>query len=192
MADTFPLLIGAVLANNLVLAQFFGGCPFFDKDGGIENLKLFGFSNVAVLALSALTLRLLDQFLLAPFDLQYLHFVMSIVLIAAFVQFADMSIRARDPATHRTFSLNLQLNATGCGVFGIALLEAGRPAGFVATFFGALCIAVAFTLAIASFAALRARLDQTTVPAALRGTPIMLIVIGLTALALTGLQGVGS
>jgi Na+-translocating ferredoxin:NAD+ oxidoreductase subunit A len=192
MVDTLPLLIGTLLANNLALAQFFGGCPFFGADGRIENLKLLGSSNFAVLTLSALVMRLIDQLVLSPFDLRYLHFVMSIVLIAAFVQFADMLVRARHPSTHRTFGVNLQLNTFGCGVFGITLLEAARPAGFVSTFFGALGIAAVFTLVIAMFASLRARLDETKVPTAFRGTPAALILIGLTTLAIMGFQGVGS
>lgn len=192
MIDTLPLLIGALLANNFALAHFFGGCPFFGAGGRMENLKLLGCANVAVLTLSAPIVRLIDELVLRPFDLRYLHFVMSIVLIAALVQLADMLIRARYPSTHRTFGLNLQLNTIGCGVFGITLLEASRPAGFVATFFGALGIAAGFTLVVAAFAAMRTGLDEAKVPAALRGPPIALIVIGLTTLALIGLQGVGS
>ena len=129
--------------------------------------------------------------MLVPFDLGYLHFVMSIVLIASLVQFNDMLIRARYPSTHQTFGLNLQLNTIGCGVFGIALLETVGPASFVSTLFDAVCVAAGFTLAIAMFAALRARLDETKVPDAFRGTPIALIAIGLTTLAFMGFQGIG-
>jgi Na+-translocating ferredoxin:NAD+ oxidoreductase subunit A len=192
MIDTLPLLIGALLANNFAVAHFFGGCPFFGAGGRIENLKLLGVSNVVVLTLSALPMRPIDQLVLSPFDLRYLHFVVSIVLVAALVQFADIFIRARHPATHRMFGVNLQLNSIGCGIFGMTLLDAARPAGFFAAFFGALGIAAGFTLLIAMFAALRARLDETEVPIAFRGTPIALIVIGLTALAFMGFQGVGS
>jgi electron transport complex protein RnfA len=192
MVDTLPLLIGALLANNFAVAHFFGGCPFFGAGGRIENLKLLGISNVAVLTLSALFVRLIDQFVLSPFDLRYLHFVVAITLIAALVQFADIAIRARYPATHRMCGVNLQLNSIGCGIVGMTLLEAARPTGFFATFFGALGIAAVFTLAIAMFAALRARLDETTVPIAFRGTPIALIMIGLTTLAFVGFQGVRS
>ena len=192
MVDTLPLLIGALLANNFAVAHFFGGCPFFGPGGRIENLKLLGISNVAVLALSALLVRLIDQLVLSRFDLRYLHLVVAITLIAALVQFADIVIRARHPSVQRMFGVNLQLNSIGCGIFGMTLLDAARPTGFFATFFGALGIAAAFTLAIAMFAALRARLDETKVPIAFRGMPIALIVIGLTTLAFTGFQGVGS
>jgi electron transport complex protein RnfA len=192
MIDTLPLLIGALLANNFALAHFFGGCPFFGTGGRIENLKLLGSSNVAVLTLTAPIMRLIDQFVLLPFDLGYLHLVMSIVLIAAFTQFADILIRARYPSAHRTSGVSLQLNTIGCGVFGITLLEFIRPAGLISTLFAALGIAAGLTLAVAAFAALRAGLDETKVPAAFRGTPIAFILIGLTTLAFMGFQGVGS
>ena len=91
---------------------------------------------------------------------------------------------------HRTFGINLLLNTFGCGVFGITLLEATRPAGFVSTFFAALGIAAGFTLAVAMFAALRAAPDETKVPAPFPVRPIMLILIGLTTLAFMGLQGI--
>ncbi len=191
MTDTFPLLIGALLANTLVLARLFGGCPYFGPDGGIENLRPLGYSIAAVLAVAAPTIRLIDQFVLSPFDLQYLHLVVSVFLIAGLVQLADIVLRARNPLLHATFGLHLQLSSFGCAMLGVALLETVAPASLFAVFFVALCIAVGLTFVIALFTALNHRLDNEKVPAPLRGTPVALIAAGLTSLAFMGFSGVG-
>jgi electron transport complex protein RnfA len=191
MGDTFPLLIGAVFANNFVLTQFLGVCPLFGVGGRLDNAWALGLATAFVMTLSAIASQLIDRFLLVPFDLEYLRLVAFVVVIAALVQFTDMVIRASDPLLHQVLGIYLPLITTNCAVLGVALLAAKQHLSLFATIVYAFGAAAGFTLVVAMFAALRARLDESKVPAPFRGVPIALISAGLMSLAFMGFRGIG-
>ncbi len=127
MVDAFPLLIGAVLANNFVLTQFLGVCPLFGAGGRLDNAWALALATAFVLTLSAAASYLIEHFVLVPLDLEYLRLVAFIVLIAGLVQGVTFAIRAIDPVLHQVLGIYLPLITTNCAVLGVALL-ASEPA----------------------------------------------------------------
>ncbi len=192
MVDAFPLLIGAVLANNFVLTQLLGVCPLFGVDGRLDNAWALALATAFVLTLSAVASHLIEQFVLVPLDLEYLRLVAFIVVIAALVQAVEFAIRAIDPLLHQVLGIYLPLMTTNCAVLGVALLASNRHLGLFATVLYGLGAAFGFTLVITMFAALRSRLDETRIPVPFRGAPIQLITAGLMSLAFMGFAGIGS
>ena len=189
MVDALPLLIAAVLANNFVLTQLLGVCPLFGPDDRLDNARTLALATAFVLTLSAVASHLIEQFVLAPLNLEYLRLVAFVVVIAALVQIVEFAIRAIDPLQHRVLGVYLALTTTNCAVLGVWLLV---PNDLFATVLYGLGAALGFTLVITMFAALRARLDETRIPAPLRGAPIQLITAGLMSLAFMGFAGIGS
>jgi electron transport complex protein RnfA len=190
MVDAFPLLIGAVLANNFVLTQMLGVCPLF-AGNRLDNAWALALATAFVLTLSAAASHLIEQFVLAPLDLEYLRLVAFIVLIAALVQAVSYAIRAIEPVLHQVLGIYLPLVTTNCAVLGVALLASSRHLSLFATIAYALGAAFGFTLVITMFAALRERLDETRIPAPFRGAPIQLMSAGLMSLAFMGFKGIG-
>ena len=191
MVDAFPLLIGAVLANNFVLTQFLGVCPLFGADGRLDNAWALALATAFVLTLSAAVNHLIEQFVLVPLDLEYLRLVAFMVVIAALVQGVTFAIRAIDPVLHQVLGIYLPLITTNCAVLGVALLASSRHLSLFATILYALGAAFGFTLVITMFAALRERLDEARIPAPFRGAPIQLVTAGLMSLAFMGFKGIG-
>ena len=190
MVDAFPLLIGAVLANNFVLTQMLGVCPLF-ADGRLDNAWALALATAFVLTLSAAASHLIEHFVLAPLDLEYLRLVAFIVVIAALVQAVTYAIRAIDPVLHQVLGIYLPLVTTNCAVLGVALLASSRHLSLFATIAYALGAAFGFTLVITMFAALRERLDETRIPGPFRGAPIQLMSAGIMSLAFMGFKGIG-
>ncbi len=190
MVDAFPLLIGAVLANNFVLTQMLGVCPLF-TGGRLDNAWALALATAFVLTLSAAASHLIEQFVLAPLELEYLRLIAFIVVIAALVQAVTYAIRAIDPVLHQVLGIYLPLITTNCAVLGVALLASSRHLSLFETIAYALGAAFGFTLVITMFAALRERLDETRIPGPFRGAPIQLMSAGLMSLAFMGFKGIG-
>jgi len=191
MADTFPLLIGAILANNFVLTQLLGQSPFVGPNGRIESVLPAGILTASVLTPAAVATLLFDRFVLAPYDLEYLRLVVFMVIVAAFVEFAGRVIRARHPQLIQALPIYRPLIATNCVILGAAWLTPYIRLDLFETVVYTLGASATFTLIVAMFAALHARLDDAQIPQPFRGAPIVLISIGLISLALMGLKGVG-
>ena len=53
MAELAFILVGALLVNNFVLAQFLGLCPFIGASGSYDTAAAMGLATTFVLTLSA-------------------------------------------------------------------------------------------------------------------------------------------
>jgi len=191
MAELALILVGALLVNNFVLAQFLGLCPFFGVTGNSEAAAAMGLATSFVLCLAAGLSWLAHSWLLVPLGLEFLRIIVFIVVIAAVVQFTELVLRSRSPLLHQLLGIYLPLITTNCAVLGVALLALGEGLGLLATLVFALGAALGFTLVMVLFAALRERLAHADVPAPFRGTPITLISAGILSLAFMGFAGLG-
>ncbi|MEM1229502.1 MAG: electron transport complex subunit RsxA [Pseudomonadota bacterium] len=191
MAELFSLLIGALLVNNFVLAQFLGLCPFMGVTARSETAIATSFATTFVLTLSALLSHLIYHGLLVPLALTYLDIVSFIVTVAATVQFTELFLRGTSPLLHRLLGIYLPLITTNCAVLGVALIAVRDALSLSQTLFLALGAALGFVLVMVLFAALRERLDDNKVPHAFQGTPITLLTAGLLSMAFMGFAGFG-
>ncbi len=189
MSEPLSLLLGALLVNNFVLAQFLGLCPFFGTTREFDTAWAMGLATAFVLSLSATLCHLLNTLVLAPYDLEYLRLILFIVLVAGTVQFTEVYIRATSRLLYQLLGLYLPLITTNCAVLGVALLSIDQELSLVETLIQSVGAAAGFSLVLVLFAALRERLDALNVPEAMRGTPILLISAGLMSLAFLGFAG---
>ena len=189
MADLALLLIGALLVNNFVLAQFLGLCPFMGITRGYDTALATGIATTFVLALAAVSTHLLYNGILVPLDLEYLRIILFIVVIAGVVQLVGRYIEATSVVLHQMLGIYLPLITSNCAVLGVALLAVNQDLNLLETLVFSIGAAGGFTLVMVLFGAMRETLDHDSVPAPFRGTPIALISAGLMSLAFMGLTG---
>ncbi len=189
MVDLALLLIGALLVNNFVLAQFLGLCPFMGITRGYDTALATGIATTFVLALAAVCTHLLYHGVLVPLDLQYLRIILFIVVIAGVVQLVGRYIEATSVVLHQMLGIYLPLITSNCAVLGVALLAVNQDLNLLETMVFSIGAAGGFTLVMVLFGAMRETLDHDRVPAPFRGTPIALISAGLMSLAFMGLTG---
>lgn len=189
MGELGLILIGALLVNNFVLAQFLGLCPFMGVTRRYDPALAMGIATAFVLTTAAATSHLLYHGMLAPLGLEYLRIVVFIVVIAAVVQGTERVVRAKSPLLHEVLGIYLPLITSNCAVLAVALLAVGLELGFLETVVYAVGAAAGFSLVMVLFAALRERLDQATVPAAFRGVPVALVTAGILSLGFMGFAG---
>lgn len=192
MTDLGLILLGALLINNFVLAQFLGLCPFMGITRSMDTALATGLATTFVLSLAAVLSHLLYHGILVPLDLTYLNILLFIVVIAGVVQLIQVYLRATSPLLHQVLGIYLPLITSNCAVLGVTLLAINQSLTLLETLVFAIGAAAGFTLVMVLFGALREHLEHAPVPAAFRGTPLALISAGLMSLAFMGFQGIGS
>jgi len=187
--DVALILLGTVLVNNFVLVQFLGLCPFMGVSQRLDSALGMGIATTFVLTLSASLSYLVNQWVLVPFDAEYLRTLAFILVIAIVVQFTEIVIRKQSPLLHRVLGLYLPLITTNCAVLGVALLSVNRQHSLIEAMLHGFGAAVGFTIVLILFSAIRERLELADVPTPFKGGAIALITAGIMSLAFMGFGG---
>ncbi len=189
MSEYLLLLIGTVFVNNIVLAKFLGLCPFMGVSRKVETAIGMSAATTFVLTLSAVLSYLINTWILAPFELEYLRTIAFIIAIAAVVNFTEMVVHKTSPLLYNVLGIFLPLITTNCAVLGVALINVQEQNSFFESVIYGFGAALGFSLVLILFAALRERINVADVPAPLRGSAIGLVTAGLMSLAFMGLGG---
>ncbi|MBR9729001.1 electron transport complex subunit RsxA [Shewanella intestini] len=189
MTEYLLLLIGTVLVNNFVLVKFLGLCPFMGVSSKLASAIGMSMATTFVLTLASILSYLTNQFLLQPFDLQYLRTMSFILVIAVVVQFTEMVVQKTSASLHRTLGIYLPLITTNCAVLGVALLNVNEDHNFLQSAVYGFGAAVGFSLVLILFSAMRERLAVADVPTPFKGGAIAMITAGLMSLAFMGFAG---
>lgn len=189
MTDLALIMIGALLVNNFVLAQFLGLCPFMGVTKGYDTALATGLATTFVLTLSAILSFLLFHAILVPLELQYLRIIVFITTIAGVVQFVHYYIRATAPLLHQVLGIYIPLITSNCAVLGVALLAVDQNMTLLQTTVFSIGAALGFTLVMVLFGAIREQLNNDAVPAPFQGAALALITAGIMSLTFMGFQG---
>ena len=187
----FTILFTAALVNNFVLSQFMGICPFLGVSKKVEAAAGMGGAVVFVITIASLCTSILYNYLLVPAQLEYLNTIVFILVIAALVQFVEMVLKKMMPALYKSLGVYLPLITTNCAVLGVALLSVQNEYGVLESVVNGIGASLGFLLAIVLMAGIREKLENSNIPEAFKGTPIVLITAGLMAIAFCGFGGVG-
>jgi electron transport complex protein RnfA len=189
MSDLVLIILATVLVNNFVLVKFLGLCPLLGASTRVETALGMSLATTFVLTIAAGASYLIDTYLLAPFELEYLRLLAFIVVIAASVQFTELFIRHSSPLLHQVLGVYLPLITTNCAVLGVALLNTQQSNNFVEALAYGIGAGLGFCLVMVLFAGLRERLEGADVPAPFRGAAIALITAGMMSMAFIGFTG---
>ena len=189
MSEYLLLLIGTVFVNNIVLAKFLGLCPFMGVSRKVETAIGMSAATTFVLTLSALLSYMINSWILAPLDLEYLRTIAFIIAIAAVVNFTEMVVHKTSPLLYNVLGIFLPLITTNCAVLGVALINVQEQNSFFESVVYGFGAALGFSLVLILFAAMRERINVADVPAPFKGSAIGLVTAGLMSLAFMGLGG---
>ena len=189
MIEYALILVSTVLVNNFVLVKFLGLCPFMGVSRKLETATGMALATTFVLTLSSVCSYLANEYLLAPFGLEYLRTITFILVIAVVVQFTEMVVRKTSPLLYQVLGIFLPLITTNCAVLGVALLNVQTHHGFVESALYGFGAAVGFSMVLILFAAMRERIEVADVPETFQGASIALITAGLMSIAFMGFAG---
>lgn len=184
------MIIGAILVNNIILAQFLGICPFLGVSNKISTAVGMGAAVVFVMTLATLATSIVNTYILMPFNLLFLQTIAFILVIASLVQMVEIILKKISPPLYQALGIFLPLITTNCAVLGVAILVTQKfSTNIFDSVIYAISVAIGFTLAITIFAGLREQMDLVNIPKGMKGVPIALITAGILALAFMGFAG---
>ena len=171
------IFISTLLVNNFSLAMFLGLCSFFGVTSKIDTAWRLGAANTFVLLITAVSVWLLNTFLLAKTP--FLRTIAFIVVIASTVQIVEMIIKKYLPALFRELGIYLPLITTNCAILGLALFQTTRNYNLIEGIVFAFGAGLGLTLALTLMASIRERMDVADVPAMAKRMGLVLIVGGI-------------
>lgn len=190
MTELLSITVAAILANNFVLSQFLGICPFMGVSKKVETATGMGMAVIFVMGLASAVTWLVSQFILVPLGLGFMQTGAFILVIATLVQFIEMFMMKAMPALYQALGIFLPLITTNCAVLGVALQNIQNNYNFIESVVYGITGGIGFTLAICLFASVRERLAVTAkCPKCFEGFPLALISAALLALAFNGFSG---
>lgn len=195
--EYFLIFISAIFVNNIVLSQFLGICPFLGVSKKVGTATGMGVAVAFVLVIAVIVTFLLQQYVLVPFQLEYLQTIVFILVIAGLVQMLETVLKKMSPSLYQALGIFLPLITTNCCILGVSILVANgtynaqglEPTLLVGVIY-AFATAIGFALALIIFAGIREQLSLVKIPKNMQGIAIALITAGLLALAFMGFSGV--
>jgi len=189
MNTYLTILVGGLLVNNFVMNKFLGICPFLGVSKKFDTALGMGMAVTFVMTLASFVAWIVENFLLIPFNLQYMKTIAFILVIAVLVQVVEMALKKLSPSLYQSLGVYLPLITTNCAVLGVAILNSDLAYNLLESTFNGFCAALGFTLAMVLFACIRERLTLAKMPKWMDGFPGALITAGLMAVAFAGFGG---
>lgn len=189
MTSLIVIIITTALVNNVVLSQFLGICSFLGVSKQIKTSASLGAAVTFVIGIASAVSYVLYHAVLVPLDLTYLQTIVFILVIAALVQLVEMFLKKTSPSLYQALGIFLPLITTNCAVLGVALTNVQNEYSFVESVVSGVGTGLGYTLAIILLASIRARIDESSIPAPFRGAPIVLLSAALMAIAFMGFSG---
>lgn len=192
------IIISMVLVNNYPLAQFLGICPFLGVSKDLDSAKGMGIAVTLVMGLASIVTFPIQQLLLCC-GIEYMQTVVFILVIAALVQFIEMFMKKNMPALYTSLGIYLPLITTNCAVLGVCISNTEDYTVAAVGSFGAAYVyailqgfggGLGFWFAMMIMAGVRTKLqDQSAIPKAFQGVPIILTTAAILSLAFMGFSG---
>lgn len=185
----FSILISALLINNFVFTKYLGLCVFFGTSKRKDTAKGMGVTFTMVMVVSAIMSWFFYQYILKPFQLNFLQIVIFIGLVSLTVQAVDTVLRKVNPALFNAFGVYLVLVIANCVIIAVPLILADNEYNFLESLMLALGAGGGFLLALYLMSSVRERMELAKIPPTFKGVPIAFIVAGQFALAFLGFSG---
>ena len=183
------ILVGIILVNNYVLAQFLGICPFLGVSKKLDSAVGMGIAVIFVMVLAtAATYPVM--MVLNSFGIGYLQTIAFIRIIAALVQFVEMALKKFIPSLHKALGVYLPLITTNCAVLGVCISNIDEGYSYIEALVNSFGAGVGFLLAMIIFSGMRSKLEgNNAIPESFKGVPITLVTAAFLSLGFMGFGG---
>ncbi|MCD6358421.1 MAG: RnfABCDGE type electron transport complex subunit A [Dehalococcoidia bacterium] len=190
MASLFSIFIGMALINNFILSRFLGLCPFFGVSKKLGNAVSMGVAVTLVMFLASVVTWVIHDYILVPFEAEYMQIVIYILVIASLVQIVEMTIKRTNLSLYNSLGIYLPLITTNCAVLGVTLINTQETYSLVESMVSSIGGGVGFIIVLSIMSGIRERLDLADAPEAMKGLPIAFITAMLLSITFFGFGGI--
>lgn len=186
----FVIFFASIITSNMVLSNFLGMCSYLSVSGEYKTATGLGMAVTMVLALTTVINWAVYRYIIVPLEIEYLQYIIFIMVIAAVVQILEMIMDRYTPDLHAKLGIFLPLITVNCAIFGVTLFTVIRHYGFFQTLLFGVGSGLGWWLAINMLAAIREKMVKSKLPAGMSGTAISFIITGIMAMAFIGFSGI--
>ncbi|MFC1691912.1 electron transport complex protein RnfA [Candidatus Latescibacterota bacterium] len=190
LVNLFVIFFASMLTQNIVLTYFLGICPFVAVSKEVPIAFGMGMAVSFVMVMTIGFNWPLYHLILVPLNVEYLAFIVFIMVIATFVQIVEIFIDRYSPVLYVSLGVFLPLITVNCAILGLSLISVLREYSYPQSMVFALGSGIGFTLAIVAMAGIRQKLQFSSVPKGLQGPGITMIIAGIMAMAFMGFAGI--
>lgn len=189
LVNPVTLLFASIFTSNILLSNFLGMCSFISISKDAKSSFGLGLAVTVVMTITMVVSWVVLKGVIEPLGLEYLSFIIFIIVIAAVVQMLEMIIDRVSPALYMALGIFLPLITVNCAILGAILFMQIRNYDFWQTLTFGIGSGAGWWLAIMLLASIRKKVDAAPVPAGLKGPGITMITIGFMAMAFIGFSG---
>jgi len=192
VVEISPLIIffASIITSNMILTNFLGMCSYLSISNEFKTASGLGKAVTLVLVITTVINHLAYRYVIVPLKLEYLQYIVFIIVIAALVQIIEMAMDRFLPDLHAKLGIFLPLITVNCAILGVTLFMVIRSYNFIQSLVFGLGSGLGWWLAIAALAAIREKMAKTKLPKGLEGPGIAFIITGIMALAFIGFSGI--
>lgn len=183
------IFFAAIFTSNILLTLYLGMCSFLSVSRQVKTAVGLGFAVIFVMTATSGLNWLVYYYLLEPFGLDYLRFIVFIIVIAAFVQIVEMIIERVSETLYTALGIFLPLITVNCAIMGASLFMIIRHYTLAESIAFGAGSGIGWMMAIVAMAGIRLRLKNARVPKGLDGAGITLIIAGIMSMAFMGFTG---
>ena len=187
--SAWVIFIAAIFTNNILLTNFLGMCSFIACSGQIKTSLGLGTAVIFVMIMTTIINFVIYHFVLVPFGLVHLQFIVFIAVIAAFVQLVEMFVERFSPKLYFALGIFLPLITVNCAILGASLFMIIRNYSFMQSIGFGLGAGIGWAVAIVLLAGLRQKMRYSHVPKCFEGVAIAMVVTGVLAMTFMGFAG---
>ncbi|ABR30513.1 electron transport complex protein RnfA [Thermosipho melanesiensis] len=187
--NPFVLFFASIFTSNILLSNFLGMCSFISISKSLKSSNGLGMAVTMVMTIATVLNWIVEKYIIVSFNIEYLRYIVYIVVIASVVQILEMVIDRVSPNLYISLGIFLPLITVNCAILGVVLFMQLRNYSLIQSVFFGLGSGIGWWLAIVLLAAIRIKVDKAPVPAPLKGVGITLITIGIMAMAFIGFAG---
>jgi Na+-transporting NADH:ubiquinone oxidoreductase subunit E len=194
MSETaaWVIFIAAIFTNNILLTNFLGMCSFIACSGQIKTSLGLGTAVIFVMIMTTMINYVVYHFVLVPYGLVHLQFIVFIAVIAAFVQLVEMFVERFSPKLYFALGIFLPLITVNCAILGASLFMIIREYSFMQSVGFGFGAGIGWAVAIVLLAGLRQKMRYSHVPKCFEGVAIAMVVTGVLAMTFMGFAGMVS
>ncbi|HKM05726.1 MAG TPA: Rnf-Nqr domain containing protein, partial [Sphaerochaeta sp.] len=156
----FAIFFASIFTGNILLTNYLGMCSFLSVSKELKTSMGLGVAVIFVMATTTPLNWLVYQYFLIPFNLDYLRFIVFIIVIAAFVQLTEMAIERYSEPLYQSLGIFLPLITVNCAILGASLFMVIREYTFLTSFLFGLGSGIGWFIAIIAMAGIRQKLKN--------------------------------
>ena len=190
MGVVLSIFAASILTQNIALTYILGMCPLIALSRNLKTAFGMGASVVFVVTLTALINWPIYNYILVTTGSEIISLLVFIIVIAATVQFLEMVLEKYLPVLYSAFGIFLPLITVNCVVLAVSLFMVIRQYNYIQSVTFAAGASTGWLLAIVTVAAIREKLALIgDIPKGLRGTGIVMVILGILSLGFMGFAG---